>query len=557
MDLHRKVRPETAASRTKMVIVIVSLCLLFVLLAHQSALLAQSGEPASSPAPAPPSIAVEPGETLVAHSLQIPRQPLIVGGEAAAVGELPWQVAVYPGPYLCGGTLITPQWVVTAAHCVIDDNGDTLPPSEIDVVAGEYNRSQNDGTEQQRGVSTVIVHPNYDPSSDDSDIALLRLASPVTLGASVGVVPLVSSPAHDALVAPGVSSLVSGWGATSEGGSSAAILQKVRVPIVSNATCNAAYGGGITANMLCAGLAEGGKDSCQGDSGGPLVVPDGSGWRLAGVVSFGNGCARPNFYGVYTRISSFTAWINSQVGDLPTPTGTPPTATPTPAKRAYLPMVSRANTPTPTRTPTPIPPPNAIVNPGFEQGRGVGWQEYSAQGWVLIMNSGFPTGVSPHSGQWAAWLGGAHDEISYVRQSVTIPAGAPILSFWAWIASADVCGYDFGGVLVNSTVVNQFNLCSSTATGGWVRRTVNLSAYAGQTVALQLRVETDASLNSNLFIDDVSLTNAVADVNLPVPMTDLGAGQFIDGKQTTGIERYAPAVTPEARLWVAAPATQK
>ena len=557
MGLHRKVRPGTATSQTKIVFVIVSICLLFVLLARQSVLLAQSGGPASPPDSALPPIAVELSETPMAHSLRIPRQPLIVGGEAAAVGELPWQVAVYPGPYLCGGTLITPQWVVTAAHCVIDDNGATLAPSEIDVVAGEYNRNQNDGTEQQRGVSTVIVHPDYNPSSDDSDIALLRLASPVTLGPSVGIVPLVSSPAHDALVAPGVSSLVSGWGATSEGGSSAAILQKVRVPIVSNATCDAAYGGGITANMLCAGLAEGGKDSCQGDSGGPLVVPDGSGWRLAGVVSFGNGCARPNFYGVYTRISSFTAWIASQVGDLPTPTGTPPTATPTPAKRAYLPMISRAFTPTPTRTPTPIPPPNAIVNPGFEQGRGVGWQEVSAQGWVLIMNSGFPTGVSPHSGQWAAWLGGAHNEISYVRQSVTIPAGAPILSFWAWIASADACGYDFGGVLVNSTVVNQFNLCSSTATGGWVRRTVNLSAYVGQTVALQLRVETDGSLNSNLFIDDVSLTNAVADVNLPVPMTVPDAEQFIDGKQTPVVERSMPAVAPEARLWVAAPADQK
>lgn len=480
-----------------------------------------------------------------------PRQGLIVGGEPAAVGELPWQVAVYPGPYLCGGTLISTQWVVTAAHCVVDDAGAVMAPGDIEVIAGEYNRNQSDGTEQQRSVTAVYVHPDYDPSgSNDSDIALLQLESAVTLGPSVGIVPLASSPAHDALVAPGVSSLVSGWGATSEGGSSATILQKVRLPIVSNATCNTSYGGSITANMLCAGFASGGKDSCQGDSGGPLVVPDGSGWRLAGVVSFGNGCARPNYYGVYTRISSFTAWITAQTGDLPTPT---PTATP--ASRAYLPMVRKAPTPTP--TPTPTSPPNVVANPGFEQGRNAGWQEYSTHGWTVIMNSGFPTGVSAHGGQWLAWLGGADDEISYIHQSVTIPANASILSYWAWIASADVCGYDFGGVMVNSTVVSTFNLCQSTATGGWVRRTVNLSAYAGQTVRLQLRAETDGSMNSNLFIDDVSLTNAAATVNAPVELTPPTPAQFVELKQAPEVDRSAPVAAPEARVWPPAATGQK
>ncbi|HAJ38509.1 MAG TPA: hypothetical protein DCL15_22815 [Chloroflexi bacterium] len=476
-----------------------------------------------------------------------PRQGLIVGGEPAAVGELPWQVAVHPGPYLCGGTLIASQWVVTAAHCVIDDTGAVMAPGDIEVVAGEYNRSQNDGTEQQRNVTAVYVHPDYDPfGSNDSDIALLQLASPVTLGPSVGVIPLVSSPTHDALVAPGVSSLVSGWGATSEGGSTANILQKVRVPIVSNATCNTAYGGGITANMLCAGLAAGGKDSCQGDSGGPLVVPDGAGWRLAGVVSFGNGCARPNYYGVYTRISSFTTWITSQTGDLPTPA---PTSTP--AARAYLPMVRKAPTPTPTS------PPNVVVNPGFEQGRNAGWQEYSANGWTLLMNSGFPTGVSPHGGQWLTWLGGASNEISYIRQSVTIPANAAILSYWAWIASADYCGYDFGGIMINSNVVNVFDLCQSTSTSGWVRRTVNLSAYAGQTVWLQLRSETDGSLNSNLFIDDVSLTNVAASVNVPVELASPAAAHLTDEKQASVVERSAAAAPLETQLWAPQDSGQK
>jgi len=587
MDLYRKAQREIAIRWAKITVGIVFLFFISVLstlFANQDALLAQPGDPTPSPVYVQPAIAVEPDETPTAQPTRVPRQLLIVGGEDAAVGELPWQVLVLPGPYMCGGSLITAEWVVTAAHCVVDDFDNPMPPSAIQVRAGEYNRSQNDGTEQQRGVSTVIVHPSYNSPPNDNDIALLRLASPVTFGPSVAPIPLVSSPEHDPLVVPGVMSLVSGWGATSEGGSTATILQKVRVPIVSNATCNAAYGGGITASMLCAGFAEGGKDSCQGDSGGPLVVPEGNGWRLAGVVSFGTGCARPNLYGVYARVSSFTSWIISNVGELPTPvvtpttptatstatpstptmtptvtptvTGTPPTATATPPRRTYLPLVNRANTPTPTLTPTPtvtLPAPsNPIVNPGFEQGRGVGWQEYSRNGWTLIMNSGFPSGFYPHGGQWATWLGGDHDEISYIRQNVAIPTNASILSYWAWIASEDMCGYDFGGVIVNSTVASVFDLCTNTSTGGWVRRTVNLGAYAGQTVALQLRVETDGSLNSNLFIDDVSLTNVAGSVNLPVPMLAPGAEQLANAKYAAVVDRDAPAAAPEERLWTPA-----
>lgn len=168
---------------------------------------------------------------------------------------------------------------------------------------------------------------------------------------------------------------------------------------------------------------------------------------------------------------------------------------------AYLPVMMKES--------PPPPPTNPLVNPGFESGP-TGWTEYSLNGWPLILNSGFPGGLTPHGGSWAAWLGGDYDEIAYVQQSVTIPAAAPYLSYWHWIASEDICGFDAGGVLVNGTVVDVYDLCQAQNTNAWVRHTVNLSAYAGQTVALQIRAETDESFNSNLFVDDVSFQASAA-----------------------------------------------
>lgn len=151
-----------------------------------------------------------------------------------------------------------------------------------------------------------------------------------------------------------------------------------------------------------------------------------------------------------------------------------------------------------------------LVNGDFESGP-TGWVEYSRNGWDLILPaSSLP--VTPRSGNWAVWLGGDHNEISYTQQQVTVPASSPYLSYWHWIASEDWCGYDFGGVIINSTVVDVYNLCSSTNTGGWVKHVVNLSAYAGQSVSLQIRAETDSSLNSNLFVDDASFQTSASSV---------------------------------------------
>jgi hypothetical protein len=181
-------------------------------------------------------------------------------------------------------------------------------------------------------------------------------------------------------------------------------------------------------------------------------------------------------------------------------------------------------------------PGSGIVNGDFESGS-TGWTEYSYQGWSIIMNSGFPGSVTPHGGSWAAWLGGDDNEISYIQQPVTISTGSPYLVYYHWIASEDVCGYDFGIVLVNGSVKNQYDLCSDNDTGGWVRHSVDLSAYAGQSVTLQIRVETDSVDNSSLFVDDVSLQGSASpsgQINGVAPHLDALTAQGKAGIMTQG-----------------------
>jgi thermitase len=144
-----------------------------------------------------------------------------------------------------------------------------------------------------------------------------------------------------------------------------------------------------------------------------------------------------------------------------------------------------------------------IENGDFEQGRVV-WTEFSARGRDLIRQSGFPNGVAPHSGTWATWLGGASDELATIEQEVTVPADKPYLHYWHWIKSEDFPGYDQASVWANGVSVETYDLDQDADTGGWVLHIVDLGAYAGQSVVLQIRVETDDILDSSLFIDDLS-----------------------------------------------------
>ncbi|HRJ43991.1 MAG TPA: PA14 domain-containing protein, partial [Caldilineaceae bacterium] len=169
------------------------------------------------------------------------------------------------------------------------------------------------------------------------------------------------------------------------------------------------------------------------------------------------------------------------------------TITPPDAFHLLLPILARAS------APVSLP----LVNGDFDQGSGSGWREFSAHNWpVLVHSSNLP--IAPYSGEWAAWLGGEYDEVAFIEQSVIVPSDSSILRFAYWIASEDQCGFDFGGVVLNGgTVVEVFDLCAAQATDNWAWRFVDLHAYAGQQVSLQIRAETDSTLNSNLFVDNV------------------------------------------------------
>lgn len=242
--------------------------------------------------------------------------PHIIGGRAAGVDEFPWAAALYRrganprSSHFCGAVLVHAEWVATAAHCVTG-----RPHDSLGVQVGGLALSEASGL--HRGVSRILVHPWFDLQTAEADLALLQLDNPVS------TTPLrLLTRERTELADAGATATVVGWGATDDaGGQFPDQLQAVELPLVDRTVCNLpeSYDGRVSDGMLCAGFADGSADACRGDSGGPLIVsPAEEGPYLAGMTSWGDGCAQPLKYGVYTRIPSFIRWIETQLHHSPT-----------------------------------------------------------------------------------------------------------------------------------------------------------------------------------------------------------------------------------------------
>lgn len=244
------------------------------------------------------------------------RQSRVVGGKDAEEGEWPWQVSLHAlgQGHLCGASLISHNWMVSAAHCFVNDRGFRYSDHTMwTAFLGLHDQSKRSvpGVQECK-LKRIISHPNFNDFTYDYDIALLELEQPVEYSSTVRPICLPDT-SHS--FPPGKAIWVTGWGHTYEGGNVVLVLQKGEIRVINQTTCEKLMPQQITARMMCVGYLSGGVDACQGDSGGPLssVEADGRIFQ-AGVVSWGDGCAQRDKPGVYTRLPVFRNWIKEQTG---------------------------------------------------------------------------------------------------------------------------------------------------------------------------------------------------------------------------------------------------
>ncbi|XP_071316596.1 transmembrane protease serine 2 [Trachinotus anak] len=269
---------------------------------HESQIQSQLAYSQSCSARAVTLQCIECGQSSAAPSTRI------VGGTEAVNGAWPWQVSLQiSGQHICGGSIISPYWILSAAHCFQEYSR----PDIWKVYSGDVSLlKMRFGT--GKAVHKIINHAEYDSETNDNDIALLKLSTPLTFSRTVKPVCL---PNFGVNLSAQRQAWITGWGALRSSGPAPDKLNQAQVTIYSRETCNspAVLGGQVTQTMICAGKLEGGVDTCQGDSGGPLVVKEGGVWWLAGDTSWGIGCAWKNRPGVYGNVTYFIDWIYRQM----------------------------------------------------------------------------------------------------------------------------------------------------------------------------------------------------------------------------------------------------
>ncbi|XP_017778661.1 PREDICTED: trypsin-1-like [Nicrophorus vespilloides] len=230
----------------------------------------------------------------------------IVGGQISEPGEFPWIVSLQirvrnMSKHICGGAIINALWIISAAHCVFD-----LNPSEISIVAGDYNLYIQEGFEQRRQAYKIFTK-NFDLTNFQNDISLIKLQKPLKL-VEKRIEPICLPLPDDVFYGNGV---VAGWGRWDENERATPRLNHVSLPIINKTVCDYQYkrvgfSGYLNDCQMCAGFLNGRKDACQGDSGGPLICnKDNDRYYLCGIVSWGIGCGRPNYPGIYTKVLFF------------------------------------------------------------------------------------------------------------------------------------------------------------------------------------------------------------------------------------------------------------